>query len=69
MSAIQTQDLLQAVAKLREEAVNKLITSLGHEFSMQLRGEIRAYDEIVYELIEKPRLEAERQALNGVDDD
>lgn len=69
MSMIPVSELQQAVASLREEAVNKLVTALNHDYSMQLRGEIRAYDELVYTLIEKPRQEAERQALNGVDND
>ena len=69
MSVISTSTLLDAVEELRAEAVNKLVTALNHEYSMQLRGEIRAYDEIVYKLIKEPQQEAERQALNGVEND
>jgi len=69
MSVIHVTDLQQSIAKLREDAINRLVSALNHDYSMQLRGEIRAYDEVVYKLIEEPRQEAERQSLNGANDD
>lgn len=69
MSVISTSTLLDTVEKLRADAVARLVTVLNHDTSMMLRGEIAGYDEVVYKLIEEPRQEAERQALNGVEND
>jgi len=69
MSTISTTALVQAVAELRGRAVAQLVAATDHDTSMRLRGEICAYDELVYTLVEKPRLEAERNALSGETDD
>ena len=67
MSHISATALTEALAELRAKAVNTLVSAKSHDESQLFRGEIHAYDEIVYTLIEKPRQEAERQTLNGVD--
>lgn len=61
-------ELLRVVDELRATAVEKLIAADSHDASERLRGELRAYTEIVYKLIEEPRLEAER-TLNGADNE